>query len=1246
MSIEKLLLIKIAADVNDFKNKIDESKTTVKSLQDGFTAARGVMSGDVTQLESVFKNLGDGFMNVGKQMTTFITLPLMGLGKLAIDAFKDYESSLTGVAKTFPGTQAQFEQLTDEMDRMATVLPQPISKIHEVAEAAGQLGISQSGILDFTEVMLNLGVSTNMSAEEAATALARMSNIMGTSESDYSRLGSTIVDLGNNFATTEQDIVNFALRLSGAGKQVGMTEADVLGIATGLSSLGINAEAGGTAMSKFMSSMSLASERGLTDMAALEKQTGYTGRELEILSKNDGKKFKEIATGVSMTTTELTNVVKANKDLKAMAEVAGVSMEEFSRIFKEDAAVALAMFFEGMSEGNAETTSSIALLQDMGINEARLRDMILRTTNAKGMFTDSLKAARGAWEEDTALTIESEKRYATFESQMILLKNELGLLAKEVGEKLAPILMKVVDFIKDLSVKIREMPAERFEFWVKTLMGLAAAGPVLSVVGTIFTTISKVKPLMEGATTATSKLFDLFTKDKGVTKAVGEVSTELIKVGDNSTGLVSKLTNLSKKGFGALNTKLSTSTGLFGTLYTKATTFTTGMGGLTGVFTKVLGPIGLFTTVVGKAVIENERLNTMVDQGIIKVPRLKDVFGPLGGAISSVTGFFKGLADGAVDAFDKVTGGVLGMGDLLLTIGSVIALPFAPWLGAAGIAAVATKGLIGGLAESMYQANYETMYFNNSMNKAAEDLANTETVFDKYADEVLPGMQTALNDLSKEANIARFTPSLETMLASEEELKTHLENHKTAVEGSYDALIKQTQSFHEANGTLNTKYYTDDINYLKQKQQEEKQETDIASAELIALNKKYHNDKSSLTEEEWVRYQELLGTLDKQAKELQALRDGQDLKLFEDTLKKKRELGLALTDAEIKELYDKKQKALKSEYDLQKQAISDELQLIDLKYQDGKISLEEYNLQREALVTKNAQALMDMETNLSKTLLATISGHHEKDIDMMIETHGKLQQAQLKHSEAAAKLNAKQITQAEYDLEYANFMTAKKEAEKYALSKEQQEAYIAYVEKNFPEDMREAMGLVQGEFNLDFIQKTLDASVKAAAAYEAKFAQLGRYTIDGMTRGLNDKARLAALRAAGTNLAGVVLSATSVKMDIHSPSRAMMKLGHFVSEGFAVGIKDEIPAVVRAADNMSQAVLDSGLSPEDLRMDLSRSILTDVSANATISTDSTFENTMTKVLENANIRAVIGRNDIDRSIEDKINRDRRRVVPV
>lgn len=307
----------------------------------------------------------------------------LGVGKMFSEAIKSgisFESAFTGVQKTVDATDEQLKTLRSNIRGMAKEMPESVEEIAGVAEAAGQLGIKTKSITSFTKTMVQLGDATNLSSESAATSLARFANITGMSQDNFDKLGSTVVALGNNLATTESEIVDMSMRIAGAGSQVGMTEAQIMSFSGALSSVGIEAEAGGTAFSTLLSKMNLATTKG----------------------------------GAS---------------LKSFADVAGMSSSEFKEAFEKDAAGAVISFIQGLDKVNKSGGSAIKVLDDMKLSDVRMRDALLRAAGASDQFTQAVKLGNQAWEDNTALTKEAETRYGTMESQLAMTKNKL----KDIG---------------------------------------------------------------------------------------------------------------------------------------------------------------------------------------------------------------------------------------------------------------------------------------------------------------------------------------------------------------------------------------------------------------------------------------------------------------------------------------------------------------------------------------------------------------------------------------------------------------------------------------------------------------------------------------------------------------------------------------------------------------------------------------------------------------------------------------------
>ncbi|MED4887760.1 phage tail tape measure protein [Lysinibacillus fusiformis] len=454
------------------------------------------------EVGSKLSAVGDGMMNVGKKLSMYVTAPLAALGVGAFKAAVDFESAFAGVRKTVDATESEFQVFSDEIRNMSKEIPAAATEIAKVAEAAGQLGIKNEAIIGFTRTMTDMGVATNMSADEAATALARFANITKMSQQDFDRLGSTVVGLGNNFATTESEIIEMSLRLAGAGAQIGMSEADILGLATALSSVGIQAEMGGSALSRVMVRMQVAATTGLGKTEELSKKTGMSLRELQMLAANNSMDFTDLADSLGMTNKEMKNIVNAGLDLENFAKVAGMTSKQFKEMFEKDAVGAIGAFVNGLGNAEQAGESAINMLQEMGITEILLRDSLLRAGNANELFAESIDVANKAWGENVALANEAEQRYKTTESQLIILKNKLVDLGITLGNILIPFVLKMVELVEPWIEKFANL-SEKTQKTILILGGLAAAiGPVLIVGGALISSIGTIISAVGGLSMA------------------------------------------------------------------------------------------------------------------------------------------------------------------------------------------------------------------------------------------------------------------------------------------------------------------------------------------------------------------------------------------------------------------------------------------------------------------------------------------------------------------------------------------------------------------------------------------------------------------------------------------------------------------------------------------------------------------------------------------------------------------------
>ena len=527
---------KAAADIERENAKLSAMEGQLYKVEQALKAV-GRENSFSGKMEALGKNLvksGDHIQTFGKKVSDFggtltkgVTAPLIASAGFAVKAAIDYETAFAGVKKTVDGTPQQFDKLSASIREMAKEMPSSAVEIANVAEAAGQLGVPIGAIKDFSKTMINLGVSTNLSSEEAASSIAKIGNIMQVSGKDLGtwsgHFGSAVVDLGNHFATTERDIVEMTNRLAAGGKLAGLTTPDILGLATAMSSVGIEAEAGGTAMTQTL--------------------TGI------------GKAVSGVGKG-------------AKEKLEVIAQTAGMTAEQFSTAWKQKPAEALQQFIKGLQRAHDEGKNMDGILDELGMTGIRQGNMLKSLASASDKMGEAVSRSNSAWKENSALTNEASKRYETTESQLKIFKNQITDLAIEFGGPLLkamnsglqaakPWVQKLADMAKAFS----EMSESQQQNIIKWGLLAAGAGPALSILGKGIGVIGGITKgigfltqgigKVGGGLSVLGKTFQLFKQGSSLSSAFKTATTGITATSTAAEGAVAS-TGLLAKGIALL----------------------------------------------------------------------------------------------------------------------------------------------------------------------------------------------------------------------------------------------------------------------------------------------------------------------------------------------------------------------------------------------------------------------------------------------------------------------------------------------------------------------------------------------------------------------------------------------------------------------------------------------------------------------------------------------------------------------
>ena len=447
-------------------------------------------------------------------------------------AAAEFETAMASVKRTVGGDDAFIADLGDSFKELSTEMPITASELAEIASTAGQLGIAQENVEGFTTVMAQLATTTDLTADNAATMLAQFANITGTTE--YDRLGATVAALGDSTATTASKVVEMSQGMAAAASIAGMSETDILAISAAVGSLGIESQAGSTAMSQLITTLYKATETG--------------------------------------------------DQLEDFASVAGMTASEFSSAWAGDPVTALNAFIQGLNDTERNGKSAMVILDELGISNVRQTKAILGLASAGDLLSNTISQANNAWAENSALAEKAGVMYGTTEAKLTMMQNAANNVSIAVGDALNPAVSAAADMLTGLLQPIAEFISENpalvqgvtafvgvlgagtvalAAFTAKAKLAAAASallgssmpvlGTILAVAGGIGVLVAGISALSGADEEATVSLAELNAEYNDLVKTIDDNSAFVEQI-DNFTRLTNETENLKRLMSGDFST--------------------------------------------------------------------------------------------------------------------------------------------------------------------------------------------------------------------------------------------------------------------------------------------------------------------------------------------------------------------------------------------------------------------------------------------------------------------------------------------------------------------------------------------------------------------------------------------------------------------------------------------------------------------------------------------------------------------
>ena len=460
--------IEMSAEETDrLKRELVEAESKAKYFS---AELRKIGNVNLRALGEQLKAVGDKMTEVGKNLTTKVTLPLAAVGTVAAKKFAEVDKTMQLTNSTM-GNSAQEAEL--------------LNKAMKSAAASSTYGMS-----DAATATLNFA-RAGLSAQQAADALAPAMALAAGEGGELDTVSAGLVATINGFHGSFDQAAQYA---------------DVFANACNNSALDVNS---------LSNAMSVA--------APIFSAAGYNVKDAALymgVMANNGIEADKAANSLK---TGLARLVSPAKEGAAMMDQLGISVTNSDGTMKDSVQIQ-----KELHDAFAQLSESEQIAAASAIFGKNQMAPWLALINTAPGDVDALSAALD--KEGTAMEMQSAMM-SGFAGSIEQLKSGLDVLLTSLGEALAPIIQKVVAGVQMLVNWFNSLSPAMQQVIAVIMVVVAAIGPVLVILGTIASAIGSIITLVGTLGPALAGLGGVFAALTGPVGIVIAIIAALIAIG-------------------------------------------------------------------------------------------------------------------------------------------------------------------------------------------------------------------------------------------------------------------------------------------------------------------------------------------------------------------------------------------------------------------------------------------------------------------------------------------------------------------------------------------------------------------------------------------------------------------------------------------------------------------------------------------------------------------------------------------